>query len=276
MNSALSHFTNSNIKVFAYLLILLHTSFPANASYLSSFVIAEIDWCPQICTREHKISGYISEIIDEIVSELPIYVERKQFPWSRAIVNVTRGKSIALSAPAKSEAPELLYPEIPIGIQKMCFFKLNESNWRYTGVDSLKNQQLGMAKDTSIEELNEYVIQHPRNFQLQPYHGRFIYQNIQKLIKGRIDAFIFTRNSTLYEINNLKLRDIITEAGCVSSAPVYIAFTPALSQKNESLKLMKLFDVRMRELWHSKKLDEILSKYNVGFSSEDLMKHAKP
>lgn len=235
--------------------------------------IAEISWCPQICPNNSEHPGYISEILNETINGLGTKFIRNEYPWSRAINNVVQGKSIALSAPAKQEAPNLIYPSIPIGIQRMCFFVNQQSNWAYTGVESLRGVIVGIASDTSIEELNQYVKSYPENFQYQPYHDRFISQNVKKLNKGRIDTFIFTRNSTLYKLKKLGLHDEVKIAGCVSSAPVYIAFSPAEQKRDLSIALADLFDQRMLQLIKENKVNSILGKYQVGFNAQDLLRY---
>ncbi|MFC3094960.1 ABC transporter substrate-binding protein [Alteromonas sediminis] len=183
------------------------------------------------------------------------------------------GVSIGLSAPAKQEAPTLIYPSIPIGIQRMCFFVNRTSSWEYTGIDSLEGVVIGIAHDTSIEELNQYAKQFPNNFQYQPYHERFISQNVKKLQKNRIDTFISTRNSTLYTLKKLDAIEDVKIAGCVSSAPVYIAFTPSKLMGSLISELVNHFDQGMSRLIKQGYVDTILQKYDVGFSSEDLLKY---
>ncbi|NVK26016.1 MAG: ABC transporter substrate-binding protein [Gammaproteobacteria bacterium] len=264
------------MKIYISLIIVILISLnPAVQAVpkLNTYEIAEIDWCPQICSNSNEYRGYISEILDEVVKGVDGHFIHTEYPWSRAIKNVLQGVSIALSAPAKNEAPNLIYPAVPIGIQKMCFFVKKEASWQYTGVNSLKGVVVGIASDTSIEELNSYAKRYPESFQYQPYHERFIGQNVKKLNKNRIDTFIFTRNSTIYELNKLGIADKYKIAGCVSSAPVYIAFSPAKSMRNISIELSKSFDLRMLQLIHNKKVDEILSKYDVGFSAKELLKY---
>lgn len=236
--------------------------------------IAEISWCPQICPANSEYPGYISEILNEVLNTVDTKFIRNEYPWSRAIKNVVQGMSIALSAPAKQEAPNLIYPDIPIGIQRMCFFVSRHSNWRYSDIESLSGINVGIASDTSIEELNQYVKRYPENFQYQPYHDRFISQNIKKLHKNRIDTFIFTRNSTLYELRKIGLLDEVKIAGCVSSAPVYIAFSPAKQNRDLSHSLATAFDQRMLQLIKEDKVNSILGKYQVGFNARDLLRYS--
>ena len=236
----------------------------------STYQIVEIDWCPQICPNNTQ-SGYVSEIIELIIAEVPGDFERIDLPWSRAIKLVHEGRAFALSAPAKKEAPELFYPSIPIGIQKMCFFVRKDSQWVYEGPLSLANLQIGVAKDASLEELNGYMYEHSEQFQLQPYHGRFLKQNINKLMKNRYDTFIFSRNSTLLELKRLNLLGEIKSAGCISEAPIYVAFSSADNYLQAAKYISKKFDIEMLKLAESGQLDTILNKYNAGFTAAELI-----
>lgn len=256
-----------------WVLLLLSYTHPLTADSL--YQIAEIDWCPQICPNNSTQSGYVAEIIDLITTQTPGNFERVYFPWSRAIKLVNEGRAFALAAPAKKEAPDLLYPSIPVGIQKMCFFVRSEFQWFYNGPSSLTNIQIGVAKDASLEELNSYMRDHPGQFQLQPYHGRFLKQNIKKLLKGRHDAFVFSRNSTLLELERLNLLDKIKSAGCISEAPIYVAFSPAMNYQQTAKYMSKKFDVEMLKLADSGQLDTILFKYNTGFTAAELIKYGK-
>ena len=230
-----------------------------------------IDWCPQICIEDKTMDGYIVEVFDLVSEQLDIDFKKEVVPWSRGIVDVNNGKALALAAPAKAEAPTLVYPKIPIGIQKMCFFVEASSTWRYVDTGSLMNRQIGVANETSIEELNDFRLSHPELFQAQPYHERFLEQNVGKLLKKRIDTFIFTRNSMLYYLDHSPYKGQIKEVGCVSSSPVYIAFSPHQSLKEISAAVSSAFDQQMIVIANNGKLDEVLSHYNVSFTSADLL-----
>lgn len=253
------------------LTILLNTStVQANKEQIHD--VAAINWCPQVCPKSEK-KGYILEIFEEITKTINTEFKVNEYPWSRAIKYVKNGTSLALLAPAKEEAPTLIYPSIPIGIQEMCFFVKENSDWNYTGLESLRHIVVGIANDTSIEELNQFAKENPATFQVQPYHERFISQNINKLFKNRIDTFIFTRNSTLYEIKRLGLKEQVRIAGCVSAAPVYVGFSSAQHLIGTSTYMVDRFDTSMLELMESNKIDEILLKYDVGFTSVELLKY---
>lgn len=244
------------------LLLFSFTSNSFSNNKRSVLEVNAIDWCPQICLDQEK-PGYIVELVNEVFKGTSYQLNIQIFPWSRAIRNVSQGKADALLSPAKSEAPHLLYPEKEVGFQQMCFFTLNDSSWHYDGIDSLKGVQVGIAKDTSIEELNDYVNAHPGQFQFQPYHERYVSQSLAKLDKGRMDTFLFTKNTTKYVLASLGKAKKYRVAGCVSKAPIYMAFTPAHANGATMLNIMATFDERLKELHENGFYRNLLNKYGL-------------
>jgi len=224
--------------------------------------VSGIDWCPQICISEDK-PGYVVELVNEIFKGTNYSLEIEHFPWSRAIHNVLQGQHDALLSPAKAEAPNLIYPTLAVGKQQMCFFTAKDSTWTYSGPNSLGNLQIGIALDSSIEELNDYVKNNLEQFQFQPYHERYILQNARKLDKKRIDTFLMTKNTTLYSLSKAGLLDQYREAGCVSNTPIYMAFTPSPSKKNNIEKIISVFEQRMETLNKTPFYKNLMKKYGL-------------
>ncbi|MCP4325218.1 MAG: amino acid ABC transporter substrate-binding protein [Alteromonadales bacterium] len=246
------------MKSFIYILIVL-LSPPLQAEKIN---ISAIDWCPQICPQQ-KDKGYVVDLINEVYKGSQYEVEINYSPWSRAIKNVQTGESDALLSPAKAEAPSLIYPQSPVGTQRMCFFTSIDSAWIYSGPDSLKNKKIGIAIDTSIEELNNYVHAHPEQFQFRPYHDRYVLQNTKKLEKKRIDTFLFTRNTTIYTLKKANIFEKYREAGCVSEADIYIAFSPKQKSTDKISNIIKLFDRRVIELKKRGYIKRLMQRYGL-------------
>lgn len=243
------------------LIVTLLSVFPA-LSHSKTIKIAAIDWCPQICPNQKK-PGYVIDLVSKAFSESGYQLEIDYFPWSRAIKYVLSGQYHALLSPAKAEAPQLRYPKYAVGKQEMCFFTSIDSDWQYKGTLSLDQKHIGIAIDTSIEELNDYVENHPEQFQFQPYHERYIVQNAQKIEKGRIDAFLFTYNSTRYELSNNNMWHKYRSAGCVSSADIYMAFTPNPALYDEVNTMMQVFEQRMAAIDYQQEIEQLLVKYQL-------------
>lgn len=240
------------------------------ASTESKIKVAAIDWCPQICPNSTDKPGYVVEILQQIVANSDIKLQIDYFPWSRAIKNVREGSYHILLSPAKKEAPDLTYPNLPIGLQKMCFYTLAGSEWFYTNENSLENLFIGVAEDASVEELNSYIDKNKEQFQFQPYHERYVSQNIRKLEKKRIDTFLFTRNTTNHIVKNDETLPEIRNAGCVSEALIYAAMTPHKEQSEWVSLLKSEFDELMQKAIENGSVDQILTKYETGFNGDDL------
>ena len=190
-------------------------------------------------------------------------VQAKTYPWTRAILGVYNGKSHALLSPAKNEAPQLLYPKYAIGIQRMCFFTAAQSDWEYQGLKSLKGLKIGIAYDTSIAELNDYVSTNKEQFEFIPYNHEFIERNLNMLSHRRLDTFLFTYNSTIFTLKQLGLDTEYREAGCVSSEPIFMAFSPNPEQSEEINELIRFFEQRMHELSESGEIELIMESYGL-------------
>jgi ABC-type amino acid transport substrate-binding protein len=262
-----------NIKIKATLaFLLLGLVIPSQAEETNTELkkevihIAAIDWCPQICL-DSSHPGYVVELIKKIFENTQYQISINIYPWSRAIKNVSSGKADALLSPVKSEAPNLLYPKFAVGYQQMCFFTQQKSSWRYNGLSSLKGVQIGIAIDTSIEELNSYVKSHPWQFQFQPYHERYLAQNIAKLEKSRMDTFLFTKNSTLFALHKMHKQGDIKEAGCVEKAPIYMAFTPVPSKQMKISIMMSVFDRKLTALKKTQYIKKLMASYHLPSNS---------
>ena len=256
--------TSNFIKVSIFIKLLAFSCFSiANDSEEAiQLRISAIDWCPQICLSGNR-PGYVMEIVEEVFSEGIYQPQVNYFPWSRAIKNVTSGQSHALLSPAKKEAPHLKFPSIAVGRQKMCFFVAQDSKWKYEGQHSLAGLSIGIATDTSIEELNQYMLDNSKQFQFQPYHERFVKQNALKVLRKRLDAFIFTLNTTQYTLKTESLSSQIKNAGCVSQAPIYIAFTSVVKEQALVENLIAYFEHRMTVLEDRGVINSILNKYQI-------------
>ena len=227
-----------------------------------SLIISSIDWCPQLCNKDSQ-RGYVMDIVDAIFKGSPYTLEVQSFPWTRAIRLVENGRSHALLAPTREEAPNLKFPEQEIGLQRMCFFTKSSSEWAYTGEDSLKGLTIGLAQDTYIDELSEYIEKNEKQFDYIPYNDGYLASSFKKLKFNRIDTFVFTYNSTRYEINRNNLKFDYKEAGCFTENKIYMAFSPSDKNKNEIDDMLSYFDIKMVSLKRSGEINKIMSNYGL-------------
>jgi len=244
------------------LIIIIILIFHVRTTHAETIRIAAIDWCPQVCIDEEN-PGYTVDLLNEIFHDSEYTLEIDIFPWTRAIKYVSDGEYDALLAPAKKEAPHLIFPSFPVGYQRMCFFTDSKNTWRYENQHSLEGMQIGIAIDTSIEELNDYIQKHPEQFQYQPYHERYVAQNAGKVLKKRIDAFLFTNNTTIYELKSENLHTKIKNSGCVSEAEIFLAFTPVQQKKQLVEAIIDYFNNRMAILTSAGEISKFHQNYGI-------------
>ncbi|MEH6442764.1 MAG: transporter substrate-binding domain-containing protein [Oceanospirillaceae bacterium] len=229
-------------------------------SQATELSVASIDWCPQVCANSN-MAGYITDTAEMVFKDSPYKLNIQTYPWSRSIKLVEFGEKHALLSPAKKEAPSLIFPRNEIGIQRMCFFKLASSSWEFNGLESLKGLRIGIASHTSIEELSDYADKNRHQFHYMPYHKNYIEQSLKKLKLNRLDTFLFTYNSTVFEMKEKGVFSNYKAAGCVSQAKVYLAFSPHPDLNTGPM--ISYFDKRMDELRATDAISNILKKYDL-------------
>ncbi len=227
-----------------------------------SLSVAQLNWCPQICPRGEQ-AGYIIDIVREIFDGTNFNLNYQTMSYPIARGKTERGEIDALLAPAKIEAPDLLYPTQPVGFQRVCFYTLTDSLWTYSGEASLADLTIGIAIDISLEEIHDYVQKHENQFVFQAESKRYIEESLRMLEIGRLDTFVFNENSVLYYIRKQGWQDKVRLAGCVSMAPVFMAFSPALSETPKSKAAIQLLDRKILEMKKNGSITKIMNRYSL-------------
>ncbi|MEX0298944.1 MAG: substrate-binding periplasmic protein [Kordiimonas sp.] len=243
--------------------MIIATSFtPLVLADETTIDVAQIDWCPQICPKQEQ-AGYIVDVVAEAFKDSSYKLRFQTLPWSRAIIRVQEGAAEALLSPAKAEAPGLMYPVHHVGWQRMCFLVKDNSNWKYDGLASLDGIDIGVARNTSITELDEYLAKNGDQFHFMPYTKDYVPLSLRMLNIGRFDTFIFTINSTLYKINQMGLKDKVKSAGCLTNTPVYMAFTPVSAKSEKMQKAAAYLDGRLVQMMQEGRIGAIMAKYGL-------------
>ncbi|RED49220.1 hypothetical protein [Aestuariispira insulae] len=228
--------------------------------------IASIDWCPQLCQGEDQkdgLEGYIMDTVRALFRDSPYELQVTVLPWSRAIGYTRLGRAHALLSPAKAEAPDLIYPAHEIGNQRMCFFSLASNPWTFDGPESLEGHLTGIAADTSIEELNDFIHTREDLFNFSTYGPHYLRNSLNMLRLKRVTSFLFTYNSTIYAARRFGMDRDIRVAGCVSLAKVYMAFSPNPELKAEVSAMRAYFDVRMKTFLKEGRVAPLMAQYGL-------------
>ncbi|BDX05638.1 hypothetical protein [Planctobacterium marinum] len=226
------------------------------------FTVATIDWCPYICDINSDRPGVLVEIVREVYKNTEFEPEFLVLPWSRAIREVESGKHMALLAPAKSEAPNLLYPKHPIGTQRFCFFSRQEDNWQYRLPEDIAQRKVVYPVDGLPLELR-YLQSETNQLQGLSFQDSFEGQTSELLLQGYIDSILITESSMLYFQYEHKHQNKIRTSGCLAEDELYLAFTPSGLHTGEVKLWQDIHDNAAVSPEHQKQVAIILARYGL-------------
>lgn len=241
------------------LLVLLCSSYVVSAAKI---VIVADDWCPYNCEPNTELPGYVVEIVQYIFSRHDIEVEYRYVSWELAVQGVEKGDYDAVIGATLVEVPSGIFPQEPIGKSQTQFIKRAGNNWRYYGVDSLKNIKLGGIKSYDYgEAINTYIeTANPNHIHLL-IGDNATELNLSGLYRGAIDAFADDKNVISNVVNRLGLSKEFQIAGEEGDAdPIYVAFSPKLNRSQEYAEILSKGIQEMRGDGH---LMWILNRYGL-------------
>ena len=259
-NSAILALVLLAVSPFSYTEGALDSNLSSKSSSANHISIASIDWCPYICVGEDK-QGVLIEYVKKIFAGTSYTLSFTPMPWARAIQETQAGRYQALLAPAKEEAPGLIFPARPLGYQVMCLFTRSEDSWQYDGLESLKGRRIVYgygAYPASLDGAQKFAALYP-----MPYSKSFVRRGVKMVLKKRTDTLLFTVYSTQYYLNSVGLADRMKNAGCVQRQAVYLAFTPSDAAQETRQALITLLDEKIETLEKQNTFETLLFDYGL-------------
>lgn len=221
-------------------------------------------WCPYNCAPDSDYPGYAIEISKEIFENAGYQFRYELTPWSRAVQGVMDGTYDGAIGATKGDIPEAIYPDNELGYSKNSLFIRKGFEWKYEGIDSLKQIHLGVVKNYFYsDEVNQYLDENQGSPQIDfLYNDDTVLMNLSKLTDKKIDVYIEDDNIVAFAINHntmdSNLFDSVDTVGQVD--PFYIAFSP---QKENSVELAKILSDGIQEMRESGRLSQILKRYGL-------------
>lgn len=236
---------------------LLALAGPARADEI--VLVSPDYWCPFSCKAGEAREGFTVDIIREIFEQAGHRVRLVNENYSRALVDVRNGKFVATPSTFREEAPDFVFPTLPISRNRYCFYVAAGSAWRYDGVASLRGRKTGVIKDYSYGvELDRLVRAQAQGFEV--HTGDDLTQRLIRLVRmGRLDGFVEEENLVNYAQKG-QTEGAVRNAGCVSSSYAYMAISPAHPQAQA---YARQFSEGMRRLHASGRLKAILADYGL-------------
>jgi polar amino acid transport system substrate-binding protein len=116
--------------------------------WAESLSFVTIDYCPFTCDplQEAGKEGFMTDVVREVFEGHGYSVEFEMLPYVRAVKAVEEGQYDGIVVVGRDYAPDLVYPAEPTVVQRVAFLVDAESPWRYTGVESLFNIQVGVVR----------------------------------------------------------------------------------------------------------------------------------
>jgi polar amino acid transport system substrate-binding protein len=219
-------------------------------------------WTPYICGPEAGKNGIAVDICKTVFKKAGYNLEFKIVPWKRAIVDTRKGKYDAIVCATKNDAPDFVYPEEPIAVQKTCFYTDQNSSWKYENIDSLSGIILGVIGGYHYsKELDKYIEEKGNTGKVQVAQGNNpLRSNVFMLKKQRISALIEDPLVMQYYIWQNKEAGL-REAGCVPErVKLFIPFSP---EKSKAELYAKILSDGIKELIKSGDIKLIYKSYGI-------------
>lgn len=223
------------------------------------------EWLPYNGPTSQKPAGYMIELAQKIAAANGHTIAYATMPWDDAVSAVRRGAHDCVVGALKSDAEDFAFPAESWGESQSAFYTLDDTQWRYAGVDSLASMRLAVIEGYSYsEEIDAYVEANkkdPAKIVMVSSAGRAQMNAMSRLVSKKADVFIEDINVAKQTIARLNLSgrvvmsDIATE-----SDTLYIACTPA---DPRGKKYADMFSTGIAKLRASGELATILDKYNL-------------
>lgn len=236
---------------------------PASAQEQKVITIAADVWCPINCQPGSARPGVGIELVQKIFEPLGYRINYVIMPWSRALEAIHNGGADALVGAGRSDDATLVFPTHPIYNITDDFYALKQNSWRYNGVQSLLGNHVGIIKGYGyVPEIDGYIRSHRSTpSAVQEASGDdALTQNIQKLLAGRIDILIESAPVMNYTLRQMQLQDKIEWRGGIPQDPIFIAFSPVLTN---SQQLARAYDEGIERLRAAGTLESLYTPYGL-------------
>ena len=140
-------------------------------------------------------------------------------------------------------------------------FTKKESSWKFTDIDSLSTQKLGVITGYGYyEELDAYIQKNKKSVQGVP--GDYaLKSNITKLIKNRITVYVEDLMVMSYALKQGNQSSLIKNAGCVKhSDSIHFSFSKV---RQKSQQYADILSDGIAKLRASGELQQILDLYGI-------------
>ncbi|MET3133679.1 polar amino acid transport system substrate-binding protein [Oxalobacteraceae bacterium GrIS 1.11] len=236
---------------------------PAGALAVAPKVkLASDDWCPYICSAEHRIvGGFLVELAEEILENRGYRLESILLPLNRAILMTEKGAIDGVYAP---EIGAKLLMSVTLHVSRACFYTRADSKWRYSGIASLP--LVGVIRDYGYDggPFDAYLASSASRSRLEFNMGATAGEtNLRKMLKGRYPVALEHEAVVDYLIKAQALQagQSVRKAGCLENRlPLLIG----IGKNNPAAQeLIEAINAGHKNLAASGELRRLKNKYGI-------------
>jgi len=241
------------------LLAVLHASPAASTEVLE--VVADA-YCPYNCEPGSARPGYVVEILERTLGRKGVRVQYRTMGWEQAVAAVREGRSGAIVAAVKGDAPDFVFPRLEIGRSANGFAVRKGDPWRYTGPASLAGRRLGVVEGYDYgAEVQGYVDSADPRTLVRAGGDAPLGRLARDLAAGRVDVVVEDLSVLVFLSEKDPGFRALSPAGSTRGFdPVYVAFSPASPR---SAAWARMFDEGLEELRRTGELAAILARYGL-------------
>ncbi|MGH1373969.1 MAG: substrate-binding periplasmic protein [Cellvibrionaceae bacterium] len=196
-------------------------------------VLAATDWCPYSCansdaTGQHR--GVLVDYLDAMFKGLGIELEVQFYPWSRAVALARRGDKVhGLLSAVHSEAPDMLFSQVPTMSYRTCVFTRKDSQWEYSSEQSFNALRLGYIQDYGYGGfVDEYIFSNQGLDHLMAITGNGGVMQLSRILRAnRIDAFVSDPLVVSYDLRSENYQ--LKVSACFEEQPFHLSLNPDLA-----------------------------------------------
>jgi polar amino acid transport system substrate-binding protein len=246
-----------------FFVILILSLLPVAAQALTITLRAD-EWSPFNGDPTSDRPGYLIELATRIFAAAGHKVDYQLMPWERAIADVRASKFDCIVGAYKDDAPDFIFPSLPLGRDQQGFFRADGKPWQFDA-STVQQQRLAVIGGYSYDDggaLDTYIKNNGHSPNVHVSKGDApLARNIRMLVAGRVDVAASSIPVMQAKLDELKLTGKVHQVDTLGEPyDVYIACAPG---KILSKTYTELLSKGVQTLRTSGELQTILRKYGL-------------
>lgn len=213
-------------RILRYLVMIMLASV-GSVSAQNQWIACSLPLAPQTMPgAKREATGLASDVLFAVAKSLDWQIEVRYMPWLRVVHEAKAGRcDIVYTVLHRQDYEQIfLFPQEPVLDQTNVLIVRKNSGITFDGdlEQFMRKYRIGMYQDKALDNKFEQMRSQPwANIQVSVDAN----QNLQMLMRGRIDAVIENDMTAIYELRKLgklALVDVLSPA--LNTVPAYIVF----------------------------------------------------